>query len=161
MTDNVVQEMDVARQDLPEAKFDEANSRSGHENEGTELVTIGASMPRYELLKHISRKKRVPRKILKQVLKLYDLEHADQELEVVDQVERLLGLEAFPWASPLERMNTIAVVVDRSLEKVLIRLGWVYNFHSLLSVCCGNKLIICFINPGIANFRSLWWRLME
>jgi hypothetical protein len=51
-------------------------------------------MPRYKSLSHISRKKRVTRKILlKQVIKLYDLEHADYELEVVDEVERLLGLE--------------------------------------------------------------------
>jgi len=55
-------------------------------------------------------------------MKLYDLEHADYDLEVVGEVERLLGLEAFPWSSPLER--TSAVVVDRLLEKVLIRLGY-------------------------------------
>ena len=42
-----VQEMDVGlspRQDMPEAQFCETNSHGGHENEETELITIGDSI---------------------------------------------------------------------------------------------------------------------
>ena len=96
----------VARQDLPEAKF-HGPTAGGHENEETELVTIGASMPRYKSL-------------------TYPSHTADYELEVVDEVERLLGNN-------------------------LRRLGWVTFFIPWLRKVGNNAL---FIIPGIANLHA-------
>jgi hypothetical protein len=84
-------------------------------------------------------KKRVPVDVVTRAIQLYDLEtpYDEQPAEVMDEVERMLGMEGIEWVfGPNERLQMICAKLEHELQRVLRSYGYAFPFHSYAIMSC-------------------------
>jgi len=84
-------------------------------------------------------KKKVPVDVLTKTIQLYNLElsYDKQPAEVMDEVERMLGMEGIEWPfGPKERLQMISAKLEHELKRVLKSYGYAFPFSSCSIMSC-------------------------
>ena len=79
-------------------------------------------------------KKKVPIDVAKHAIELFDFEkgYNGQPPELMDKLERMIGMEGVKWPTADYRLAMISEKLDRELQKILTSYGYVFLFVSML-----------------------------
>jgi hypothetical protein len=93
-------------------------------------------------------KKNVPVDVAKRAIELFDIEkgYKGQPPELMDELERMLGMEGVEWPTAGYRLMMISQKLVRELKKILTSYGYVFPFVSMLlklaNIPCRYRLFV-------------------